>query len=533
MKIMYISATYGLGGAERSLLDTLIKLKDKESLFVILPSRGMLADKIEEIGVEVVIIPFKTEYGRLGFADSVVKKDIYVTNYKAALLIAEVLRKRQIDLVDINSSVCCVGAMGALLAGIPYIWHIRELLEEHYGMELYDKRLFELLARNAARVVAVSDSVKNVCERRYGLSLIRLYNGLSINKYYVDLKEKRFTNNNFVLAGAISPDKGQITAIKAVQYLVNVKNMKIRLFIVGGGKESYIWALKKYIEEKQLQKYICIMPFCDNLYDLRKSSTYSLTTSKYEALGRVTLEAMLAGNLVIGADTAGTLEIIGNEERGYLYKNGDAISLAESMKRAIYEGDEKRKAVVSRAQKYVKEEFSSDNYIKKLLVVYASAIREASNRKKTDVVSRLVESYNCYLQEDKGMHHTQEQRIDWKLRFELLNKWIQIKQQGKGLSAYFKNNKDIRVGIYGLGTIGCRLYDELEGDGISVKCIIDKQADMFSEIIHVKKPDEEITDIDVLIITIPEQVENIKNMYRQLYSVKLIGISELINSTYH
>ena len=46
---MYISATDGLGGAERSLLDTLIKLKDKESLFVILPSRGMLADKIEEI----------------------------------------------------------------------------------------------------------------------------------------------------------------------------------------------------------------------------------------------------------------------------------------------------------------------------------------------------------------------------------------------------------------------------------------------------------------------------------------------------
>lgn len=34
-----------------------------------------------------------------------------------------------------------------------------------------------------------------------------------------------------------------------------------------------------------------------------------------EALGRSTIEAMLAGNIVIGADTGGTKELIGLEEK--------------------------------------------------------------------------------------------------------------------------------------------------------------------------------------------------------------------------
>ena len=52
-----------------------------------------------------------------------------------------------------------------------------------------------------------------------------------------------------------------------------------------------------------------------------------------EALGRVTLEAMLAVNMVIGTYTGGTLELIGeNQERGYLYKQGNYRDLAKVMK---------------------------------------------------------------------------------------------------------------------------------------------------------------------------------------------------------
>lgn len=529
---MYISATNGLGGAERSLLDTLIKMQDKINIMVLLPARGLLADKIEEIGIEVVIIPFEREYGIIGYADEATKGDIYITNYKAALQISEVIQERRIDLVDINSSVCCVGAMAAVLADVPYVWHIREFLEEDFGMELYDKELFEQLAKNADKLIAVSDSVKTVYEKKYELSLTRIYNGLHIDKYYTEVGKKGFADNNFILTGAINPGKGQFIAIKATQYLVHKENVNIKLFIVGSGNEGYIWALKKYIKENGLQQYVCMMPFCNNLCELRNSCSYSLTTSKFEALGRVTLEAMLAGNIVVGADTAGTSEIIGNEERGYLYKSGDEVSLAECMERAINESKEKKLEIALRAQKYVRDKFDSNCYIESLSEVYENAIRHATEMEKSKIADKLVDTYNSYLLKERKNNDTEIQPVNWKLRFDLLNKWLQIKQEGRGLYSYFDDCKEVRVGIYGLGSLGCRLYDELREGGICVKYIIDKQADMFKGIFNVKKPNAELVDIDILIITIPEQEENIKDLYRRGEHIQIMGIAELISSLY-
>lgn len=54
----------------------------------------------------------------------------------------------------------------------------------------------------------------------------------------------------------------------------------------------------------------------------------ALVCSSSEAFGRVTLESMLSGLPVIGADTAGTGELIINGMNGLLYKNKDENDLA-------------------------------------------------------------------------------------------------------------------------------------------------------------------------------------------------------------
>jgi hypothetical protein len=56
-----------------------------------------------------------------------------------------------------------------------------------------------------------------------------------------------------------------------------------------------------------------------------------LMCSRCEALGRVTIEAMLLGKAVIGANTGGTPELITNGVTGLLYQYGDI----EDLKRAI------------------------------------------------------------------------------------------------------------------------------------------------------------------------------------------------------
>ena len=51
----------------------------------------------------------------------------------------------------------------------------------------------------------------------------------------------------------------------------------------------------------------------------------ALVASCSEAFGRVTVEAMLAGMLVIGADVAGTSELICDGVNGILYEDDNQI----------------------------------------------------------------------------------------------------------------------------------------------------------------------------------------------------------------
>ena len=57
----------------------------------------------------------------------------------------------------------------------------------------------------------------------------------------------------------------------------------------------------------------------------------SIVTSRCEAFGRVTVEAMLTGNLVLGADSAGTKELLQDGNLGVLYECGNPESIKEQV----------------------------------------------------------------------------------------------------------------------------------------------------------------------------------------------------------
>lgn len=69
----------------------------------------------------------------------------------------------------------------------------------------------------------------------------------------------------------------------------------------------------------------------------------ALVASCSEAFGRVTVEAMLAGMLVIGADVAGTSELICDGVNGILYEAGNLESLEKTIETVIHDADKMRK----------------------------------------------------------------------------------------------------------------------------------------------------------------------------------------------
>lgn len=62
------------------------------------------------------------------------------------------------------------------------------------------------------------------------------------------------------------------------------------------------------------------------------------------------------------------------------------------------------------------------------------------------------------------------------LGFQILSQWLHLKQDGKTLIPFFEDNFIKNIAIYGMGVLGERFYQELQGSGIKICYAIDRFA---------------------------------------------------------
>ena len=82
-----------------------------------------------------------------------------------------------------------------------------------------------------------------------------------------------------------------------------------------------------------------------------------------------------------------------------------------------------------------------------------------------------------------------------------MNQWVKVKQEGKQLSHYFKNNGFKKIAIYGMSYAGKTLIDELKGTGITVAYGIDKKADTIYADIDILSVEDSLADVDAVVVT--------------------------------
>ena len=83
-----------------------------------------------------------------------------------------------------------------------------------------------------------------------------------------------------------------------------------------------------------------------------------LVCSKMEALGRVTIEGMYYRNLVIGADSGATAELVKDGMTGYLYKSGNIDDLVKNIEKAIASDDSNK--IIINAHEWSVKNFSNN-----------------------------------------------------------------------------------------------------------------------------------------------------------------------------
>lgn len=167
---------------------------------------------------------------------------------------------------------------------------------------------------------------------------------------------------------------GRLSVEKSIEYSINAfaelysKYPEWSLEIVGEGSESC--RLKGLIEQLNLQEYIKITGFNNNIVDKYKEAAFTVLTSQKEGFGCVIIESKAVGVPVISFDNVGPREIINNRIDGYLVEKNNIKELIQAMDKLM--NNTELRDVMSR-EAYVNAKYFS---IEKICSMWNSVLNE-------------------------------------------------------------------------------------------------------------------------------------------------------------
>ena len=96
--------------------------------------------------------------------------------------------------------------------------------------------------------------------------------------------------------------------------------------------------------------------------------------SRSEAFSNTLLEAMACGCCTIGSRVGGTPELIGNDERGLLFRSGDAGDLAEKLA-ILIENEQMRRRFGTCAAEFARTRLSIEIAARRMAEIYEIMLR--------------------------------------------------------------------------------------------------------------------------------------------------------------
>lgn len=143
------------------------------------------------------------------------------------------------------------------------------------------------------------------------------------------------------------------------------------------------------------------------------------------------------------------------------------------------------------------------------------------------VIVVVVEYIICRKCKENG-NKSKEQCVKLNEFYNILLRWIQVHQEGKQLTTFFRNNGYKTVAIYGMKEIGQALVDELENTDIEVKYGIDRDAPNIYVGLDLYTPDEKLPEVDVVVITAVHYFSEIKTNLENRMNSAIVSIEDVV-----
>lgn len=375
------SDNYRYSGAFLSMVKMASILQNQygHNVIVILPRKGTGKELLDDSGIKNVhilsycwTVPLSEQNNPLTVTKQIIGRLI---NICSIIRIERIIKRENIDIVHINTSWTYVSAVAALRTGTPLVWHVREFLEEGQRMCIWPKNSGYRLMRKADRIIVISNALyKKYCEILKPAKIVKIANGIDPQSFlctdHLCFKQAFL---RFLIVGRICRQKGQADVIRACILLLKKNYTNFELIVAGDDRSPFAEELKNLVCSENAEAYIKFAGPIDNPEEYYKEADVAFMCSISEAFGRVTVEAMMAGALVIGARSAGTLDIISDGETGLLYSSGDIEDLVKKIEYCIAHPAEARE-IAKQGQSAAMREFTADRNAKQVNELYKDLI---------------------------------------------------------------------------------------------------------------------------------------------------------------
>jgi glycosyltransferase involved in cell wall biosynthesis len=351
MRIVYLSPSGHLGGAEACLLDILAVSRGthpEDSHHLLLGEHGPLRQRATKLGVATHVLPLPSAIAALGDSGHTSRPALVwkmlasspdLIAYRRGL--ASYLQKLQPDLIHSNGlKMHVLGAM-AKPPSAKLIWHMHDYVSTRSLM----CGLLRSFSSRAAAVIAVSRSVADDARRALG------HANVSVMLNVVDLQQFSPTGPTLDLdaLSGLPPCQAGTPRVGLVATMAWWKGHRLfleaiakldpalpfRAYIIGGAvyqtrsQQESVEGLSQMANHLGLQGRVGFPGFVvDPGAAMRSLDVVVHASTQPEPFGRVIVEAMACGTPVISSGTGGAAEILAMGDAAEKFDSGNAQSLA-------------------------------------------------------------------------------------------------------------------------------------------------------------------------------------------------------------
>ena len=182
---------------------------------------------------------------------------------------------------------------------------------------------------------------------------------------------------NLITIGSLVKKKGHAFLIDIVKLLVEKRNKKVNLIILGDGPEKT--ALSKKIQDLGLENNISLLGKVEHPENYLIDSNMYIHGATSEPFGLVLIESMASGLPVFSTDGKGNRDIVINQKNGFFYEERNASKIAEDIL-SLSENEEQYKSLSFSARDFAKK-FDIKPYVNNLTELYQKIIDSDKVRK--------------------------------------------------------------------------------------------------------------------------------------------------------